>query len=218
MEKAYFPMTYYRLTQGYGNDSTTHKTIMALDLGGKDSGIDEVYAPYTGTIMKCYSKKGVANTIWFQSNEEVLCANNEQTFLTILLAHDDDISKLKPGMIIKQGEVLCHEGKSGTATGNHVHLELSNKKFSGTGWHKNKSGEWQIDNPVKPEEYLFLKSNQIVLNNKYKDKIYTFKVENNFYYLREIPLMNSKIYFKDNLNQETYQKAILEIKDWIEKS
>ena len=218
MEKAYFPMTYYRLTQGYGKDSSTHKTIYALDLGGKDQGIDEVYAPFTGTIMKCYSKEGVANTIWFQSNEEVSCANNEKTFLTILVAHDNDISNLKPGMVIKQGEVLCHEGRSGKASGNHIHLEVSNKKFNGTGWHKNKNGEWQINNPVKPEEYLFLKANQIVLNNKYKNHVYDFKRENDFYYLREIPLNNCLIRFNDNLDKETYLKAISEIKSWIEKS
>lgn len=178
MEKAYFPMDYYRLTQGYGKKSSGHKTKYALDVGGRDTGIDKVYAPFTGVIKKIIRRTKNANSVCLESLEPVLCANGEITYLTILLAHDNNIDNLKIGQIVKQGEHFFDEGRSGNATGNHLHIELSNKKYSENGTSKNSSGAWVINNPVKPEEYLFLKKDQVVLNDTYKNEKYSMKVDN----------------------------------------
>lgn len=214
MEKAYFPMEYYRLTQGYGNKSSSHKYIYALDLGGKDTGKDKIFAPFTGTIKKIYDKPNVAKTIWIESNEPVICANGETTYLTMLLAHDDDVTNLYVGKVIKQGEYFLDEGRSGLATGNHIHIELSNKKFSKTGWFKNKQNVWQINDPVKPEEYLFLKQNTIVLNDIYNNVRYEIKQDNNFTYQKEILIAYSNLVFNANLTKEEYVNTLNKIKNW----
>lgn len=219
MEKAYFPMDYYRLTQGYGTKSSSHKSILALDIAGKDSGKDKIYAPFTGIIKKIYNKKGVAITVWFESKDKVLCANGEQTYLTCLFAHEENINHLYVGKEIKQGEPFLEEGKSGLATGNHIHLELSNKKFSKTGWFKNKSGDWQINNPVKPEEYLFLKSDQIILNEIYQGKKYSFKKDKVFTYEKVVKINNNvTINLRKDLNEKEYYDSMKSIADWIKKA
>ena len=173
MEKAYFPMQYYNLSQGYLN-SSTHKGTYALDNSGKDSGKDPIYAPFTGTITKLYVKAGHAYTAWFTSKDKVLCANGQKEVLTLMIVHPEDIAKLKVGQEFKQGQIICHEGKTGNASGNHAHLELGIGKCS---WHQNSQGVWMIDNAVKLEDYLFLKNDTIVKNDTYKNHQYTFKKE-----------------------------------------
>ena len=170
MEKAYFPMQYYNLTQGYLN-STTHQGTYALDNSGKDSGKDPIYAPFTGTITKLYVKPNHAYTAWFTSTSEVLGAKGQKTVLTMMIVHPEDIANLKVGQTFKQGEVICHEGKTGRATGNHAHLELGIGKCS---WHQNSQGVWMIDNAVKLEDYLFLKKDVIIKNDTYKGNKYSF--------------------------------------------
>lgn len=219
MEKAYFPMDYYRLTQGYGSSSSTHKHTYAIDIAGKDSGKDKVYAPFTGTIKKIYKKTGVSTTVWLESNEKVLCANGEVTYLTCLFAHEEDVSHLFIGKVIKQGEAFLEEGRSGNATGNHIHLELSNQKFSKAGWFKNSYGEWQINNPVKPDQYLFLKKNQKVLNDVYKNVRYPMKIDSEFTYSKEIKIgTTATILLSSNLAESEYKKALNNISDWIKKA
>ena len=215
MEKVYFPMKYYRLTQGYGSKSSSHKNILAIDVGGKDTGRDDIFAPFTGIIKKKYVKKGVANTIWFESIDKVKCANGEETYLTMLLAHDDNIDDLKVGQKILQGQKFMEEGRSGNATGNHLHIELSNKKFYNKGWNQNKYGDWQINSAVKPEEYMFLRNDQVVLNDVYKNTKYELKKDSSFTYNIIEKLNNCEIVFNNYLDENSYNKAKESIKKWI---
>ena len=46
-------MKYLNVTQS-GDDSFSHKGDKAIDLAGRDGGIDELKAPFTGTIKKIY--------------------------------------------------------------------------------------------------------------------------------------------------------------------
>ena len=52
MEKPIFPSKYIRITQGCNEG--THKDSYAIDNAGKDSGISDIYAPFTGIIKKMY--------------------------------------------------------------------------------------------------------------------------------------------------------------------
>ncbi len=210
MEKAYFIMDYYRVTQGYGPKSSNHKNTYAMDFGGKDTGIDDIYAPFTGVIKKIYSKSGSANTVWLESREPVLCANGVTTYLTCIIAHDDDVSDLKVGQVVKQGEVFMQEGRSGKATGNHVHFELSDKKLSKTGWSRNKYGKLQINNPVKPNEYLFLKENQIVLSDTYKNEKYSLKKDD----VIVAPQPKYTLTIDEGLSKDEYRQVLNEIINW----
>ena len=199
MAKGYFPMKYYNLTQGYIN-STTHQGTYALDNAGKDSGKDEIYAPFDCEVTKLYVKSNHAYTVWLTSLNPIMGANGKEEYLTMMIVHPEDIASLKVGETFKEGQVVCHEGKTGRATGNHAHLELGIGKCS---WHQNSYGVWMIDNAIKLEDYLFMKNDTIILNETYKNNKYTFKKENE---VREENISNNNYtikYTTSDLNERS---------------
>lgn len=174
MEKPIFPSKYLRITQGYNEG--THKDSYAIDNAGKDSGISDIYAPFTGIIKKIYTND--ANEVWLESIDKVEYPDGTVDYLTVMFAHDNDVSNLFVGKRIKQGEVFYQEGTKGNVTGNHCHIECGRGKFNGTGWHKNNSGYWSINNSKKPEECFWLDDSITVLSSRYQfKKISTKKVD-----------------------------------------
>lgn len=170
-QRAYFPMKTINISQGYGNRSSTHKLSYALDLSGEDEKADEIYAPFDCKITKLYQPSDTrkhANTVWLTSTKKVLSPNGYYGYLTVSITHPSEITDMKLGKIYKQGEVICHEGKTGNASGNHIHLEVSKGKVAD--WSLQTSGvydEYVIKNKVKPEEYLFVRDDSIIKNNLY---------------------------------------------------
>ena len=205
-------MKVINVTQGYGKDSSSHKLSYALDLSGKDSGRDNVYAPFDAIITKLYQPKDTklhATTVWLTSTNKVLSPNGYYGYLTVSITHPDEILKMKVGTKYKQGEFICREGKTGRATGNHIHLEVSKGKVAG--WSKKSDGnytEYVILNPVRAEEYLFLRNDAIVKNNTYKNNKYRFIKEKDIEY---------KVNNKNGLNMRkgpsTKEKIITSLKD-----
>ena len=161
-EIAYFPMQYLNITQGV-NGSYSHKGTKALDLAGKDSEKDAVYAPFTGKIKRIYTDSG--NFIWLESCNPVRYADGTVDYMTIMIGHDNDVSDLYVGKIINQGEQFYSEGTAGNATGNHIHLECGKGKFTSGGWYKNSDGEYTIYNSILPYDALVLKSDTIIKNS-----------------------------------------------------
>ena len=177
MEKPIFPMEYLRITQGYNEG--THTDSFAIDNAGKDIGISPIYAPFTGIIKKIYSND--ANEVWLESKDIVEYPDGTKDYMYMMFAHDNDISDLFVGKVIKQKEIFYHEGTKGNATGNHCHMECGKGKYIDNGWHKNSAGYWSINNGKKPEECLWLDDNIKVINNhgyNFK-KISTIPVEEN---------------------------------------
>ena len=166
MEKPLFPSKYIRITQGYNEG--THKDSYAIDNAGKDSEISDIYAPFTGIIKKIYSND--ANEVWLESIDKVIYPDGTIDYMTIMFAHDNNIDNLFVGKRIKQNEVFYQEGTKGNVTGNHCHIECAKGKFTGTGWYKNNSGYWSINNGKKPEECLWIDDSITVLDSKYKFK------------------------------------------------
>lgn len=160
MEKAMYPSPYIRITQKHGVGS--HVDSFAIDEAGSDGGIDFINAPFTGIVKRIYTKD--ANEVWLESVEPVLFADGTQDYMTILVAHDNNVSNLKEGQIIKQGQRFYEEGTKGQATGNHIHLEVAKGKFTGTGWFKNKAGYWSIVNGKKVDECLFIDDSYKILD------------------------------------------------------
>lgn len=172
MEKLLYFMDVYTLTQGYGLSSYSHKYGKQLDFGGENTGIDKVYAPFTGIIRKIYTG---SNAVWLESKGEVLCADGKARKLVFLTAHCNDISHLKVGMEIKQGQYYYSEGTKG-ASANHVHVELGMGPFSGSGWNNNNPGkEWTINNPIAMEKYMMLKDDVVIKKYTYQGKEYLMK-------------------------------------------
>ena len=161
MERPIFPSKYMRITQGYMEG--THQDSYAIDNAGKDSGVSDIYAPFTGTIKKIYTND--ANEVWLESIDKVEYPDGTIDYLTVMFAHDNDISNLFVGKRILQNEVFYQEGTKGNVTGNHCHIECGKGKFVNTGWHKNTAGYWSIDNGKKPEECLWLGDTIKILDN-----------------------------------------------------
>jgi murein DD-endopeptidase MepM/ murein hydrolase activator NlpD len=171
VQKILFPMKYLRITTGYGVGS--HQGSYAIDNAGKDTGADAVYAPFDGVVKKVWPS---GNTVWLESSAKVLFANGAQDYATASFTHDNDVSDLKVGQKMKQGQLFYREGDKGIGDGKHLHLEIGRGKFTGTGWHKTGytyegTETWTINNGVKPESAFFLKEDTITINgNKYKWK------------------------------------------------
>lgn len=167
MEKPLYPSNYMRITQGYNTGS--HIDSFAIDEGGKDQSISTLKAPFTGIIKKIYTQD--ANEIWLESINEVEYPDGTIDYMTIMLAHANDVSNLFVGKRIEKGEEFYSEGTKGNATGNHCHIECGKGKFTGTGWYKNKNDNYSINNGKAPEECLWIDESIIILNdNGYKFK------------------------------------------------
>ena len=122
--------------------------------------IAKTLCTFTGVIKKIYTTSG--NCVWLESKEKVLWADGTKDYATLLVIHCDDVSHLKKGQVIKQNEYFYKMGKSGNATGVHVHIEVGKGKFSGTGWYQNKYGIWTINNGVHPANVFFLTEDTVL--------------------------------------------------------
>ena len=191
-QRAYFPMEYLYVSQGYGEVSSSHKLGYAIDFSGEDKGRDNVYAPFDCKVSKIYKPKNTnvsATTIWLTSTKKVLASNGYYGYLTMSITHPIEIMNMKVGMKFKQGDYLFKEGNTGNATGYHIHIELATGTYAN--WVKRKKGtytEYVISNGVKLEDYLFLRESTIVLNEEYKGYVYDFKKESELtYVIRNVP-------------------------------
>lgn len=124
---------------------------------GKTSGYIELKAPFDGIIKKVYTVN--SNVVWLESLEKVKFANGIEDYMTIMTMHDDNVSDLYVGKIIKQGIVYYRGGTAGNTTGPHIHLEVARGKFTNTGWYKNQYGKWNIYNNIRANDALFLPEN-----------------------------------------------------------
>lgn len=161
MEKAILMMDYLNVTQS-GNGSFSHRGDLAIDIAGKDSGIDYLKAPFTGKIKRKYKN---VNAVWLESIDKVMYADGTIDYMTVMTLHDDDISNLKVGDIIKQGDIYYKEGSTGYVTGNHIHLAVGKGKFTGNGWYKNSYGNWCINNQIEVCKALFIPNNTKIINS-----------------------------------------------------
>lgn len=169
MQKAVLMMDYLNISQK-ADGGFSHRGDKALDLSGKDRGIDSLKAPFTGIVKRIYTP---ANAVWLESVDKVKYADGTVDYMTVLTMHDDDVSNLKVGDVIKQGTIYYNEGTRGKATGNHIHLACGKGKFTGNGWYKNQYDSWCINNQYDVYKALFLFDTVKVLNNGGYDWIRT---------------------------------------------
>ena len=173
MEKPIYPSPYMRITQGYMTG--THADSYAIDDAGSDSGIDFIVAPFTGVIRKIYT--GDANEVWLESSEPVIYPDGTVDYMTVMTLHDNNISNLKVGQKIYQGETYYHPGVKGNVTGSHIHIAVGKGKFRGNGWYKGKyqpkakSYAWLIYNQYDVNKALFIADKVKQTNTLYKWKL-----------------------------------------------
>lgn len=169
MEKAVLMLDYLNVSQK-ANGSFSHQGDKALDLSGKDTSISDLKAPFTGTIKRIYSS---VNAVWLESNEKVKYADGTIDYMTVLTMHDNDVSNLYVGKVVKQGEIYYQEGTRGYATGNHIHLTVGKGKYTANGWYKNSNGNWVINNQYDVHKALYLRDSVNVINGGGYDWIKT---------------------------------------------
>lgn len=148
MEKAILNIDNLYISQGM-NGTYSHKGDLAIDI----SRLTYLKAPFTGVIKRIY--KG-CNAIWLESIDKVEYADGTIDYMTIMTLHDNDVSNLKVGQVIKQGTIYYHPGIKGKVTGTHIHLAIGKGKFIGNGWNKNKYGHWCINNQYDITKALFI--------------------------------------------------------------
>lgn len=170
MEKAIFPMKYLRITEGM-NDPYSHAGTLRIDLGGRDSGIDNVWAPYTGIIRRISEGSDAGNIVYLESVDPVKYADGTEDYMSIQFTHDNDVSNLNVGQIIKQGEVFYQEGTAAHSTGNHVQIDVGRGKY--TGVHQLSNGKWVMNNEIAPPSALWVRNDTIVLDDRGYDWKYT---------------------------------------------
>lgn len=163
MEKAILNVDTLYISQGM-NGSYSHNGELAIDI----CNLKSFKAPFTGVIKKIYSN---VNGVWLESKDKVEYADGTIDYMTIMTLHDNDISNLKVGQTIKQGEEYYHPGTKGKVTGSHIHLGVGRGKYTGNGWFKGeyqpkiKSYAWPINNQYDITKALYL-SNDVIITKK----------------------------------------------------
>ncbi len=170
MEKAILDIKELNITQGM-NGSYSHNGDKAIDLGEACS---YLRAPFTGTIKRIYKN---CNAVWLESSEKVMYADGTVDYMTVMTLHDSNISNLKVGQKIYQGETYYHPGVKGNVTGSHIHIAVGKGKFRGNGWYKGKyqpkakSYAWLIYNQYDVNKALFIADKVKQTNALYKWKL-----------------------------------------------
>ena len=161
MEKAVLILDTLNVSQK-ANSNFSHKGDKALDISGKDTGIESLKSPFTGIIKRIYTN---TNTVWLESVEKVKYADGTIDYMTVMTMHDNDVSNLKVGDILKQGTTYYEEGRQGYTTGNHIHLAVGKGKFTGNGWLLNDEDSWIVNNQYDVHKALYLLDSVKILNS-----------------------------------------------------
>ena len=158
-----YPAEVMNITQGM-NDGFSHRGRLTIDDAGKDTGIDNFYAPFD-LVIKWKQIIGDKTGVLACSSNKVQTPKGLQ-YVNIILWHDNDTSDLWVGKYIQQGEAFYQEGTAGFATGNHVHFGTSFGLYTnGYPMIKNSSGNWEIKNEVSPVEVFYV-NDTIIKNGK----------------------------------------------------
>lgn len=172
-QKVLFTMDYLNVSQGYGvttegisgEGTYSHSGMKALDIKGKDTGIDPFYAPFDCTVKRISPQY---NIVYFQSNAPVQRRDGLTTYVCFRCMHISDANLAKLGIAVgktfKQGEICYYEGIKGGATGNHVHVEFGSGLFTGSGSYLTNKGHYSINNPVFFNQICWVPAKTTIIN------------------------------------------------------
>lgn len=127
-----FPMKTMNITQG-NNGQYSHQGVNALDIAGKDTGIEPTFAPCS-MRYKWHDSAANGNAIFFESTAPVMFADGTIDYATFMFIHDNYIGDIlalaNKGHVFAQWEEFGDEGTAGRATGNHCHFEVAKGRYS----------------------------------------------------------------------------------------
>ena len=173
MEYCMIPMSNLKITHGRF-ESPSHQTRNAYDLGGLDSGIENVVTPFTAKIE--YISQSSYLVLLSNVNDVKIPKGTIHSPHTLqaYFIHDNDVSDLSVGQIIPQGTVFYQEGTKGNATGNHIHIQMCDTPYQG-GYPliEISPDVWDLKgNKVNIEDFYFINASTNVIDNGG----YTFKM------------------------------------------
>ena len=176
--KPIFPMKVMNISQNYnqGNHIAHWKGAekgrkdYPIDIIGKDSGRDILYAPCDCKITFIQAKNNLnwTNKMILVSTSKVETARygSKQIFFKCVHFPYSNVAKygLKVGKTFKQGEAFCTEGKDNYCTGNHIHFSCgigySDKSIV------NKNGKYVANGDNKyPENILWIDTDFTIIKN-----------------------------------------------------
>ena len=151
IEYAVWLMAYLAITQGM--NVGTHRYSLCIDNAGRDLGKDPVFAPTQIKVVKV-ERNNNGNAVVVESTAPKHLANGVYDYFCIRAVHDDYIGDIPLGKVYQQGEKWYDEGRSGQATGNHVHFSFAIGKYAGEV--KNEAGYFELKNEADPRDIFFV--------------------------------------------------------------
>lgn len=227
---AKYPMEYVNVTQVPNNNYSHKGSMSAWDGAGRDTGIDNVFAPFDCKVT--WKDNPRSNTgIQISNTVEVLCADGvvrKPNTIHVILWHDNDTNNLWVGKTIKQGEAFYQEGTAGRATGNHVHFNVGIGTYNGSyPLRENEFSVWEIKGEIDPTKIFFIDdTHKLIKTNgmnwvKYVDKPDGIKVGDKVKIIGIYYATGQKVPYSVKLKTHTIQsinkdKALLkEIVSWV---
>lgn len=116
LQLAQFPMDIIRITQGE-NGQYSHMGIKAIDFVGTYNRYP-YYAPCDCECVAAFNDVAV-----WRSTHEVMCADGVKRKIFWSVIHEVPLSHSQ-GTLLFKGELMGHTGIGGTATGDHLHLQV----------------------------------------------------------------------------------------------
>lgn len=175
VEVPLYPLIAMRITQGV-NGTYSHKLSMNIDDTGAPRHLDSAYAPSKLKIVKL---GGTTHEVIAWSVNKVLWADGSLDYYTIRTLHDNDISDLKIGQIVEQGNPYVQEGGAGAngPTTYAIHMHINVARGHTTQLVKQTGGAYELKGSVKPQDLFFVNDTQIIDGEGYTWKTYVEPVE-----------------------------------------
>jgi len=137
----------------------SHKGTQNFDVGHGDKLHANIKAPFDCKIVKIHLGNAYGNTVIIESLEKVLYADGAVDYMSMAFGHDNNVSDLKVGQTLKQGEIFYQTGTKGLADkpeNDHAHVTCIKGKYKGDMWTKNKYGKSCSPNAIDPTKALFI--------------------------------------------------------------
>lgn len=151
-----------KITQVPGGDYS-HSGTQNFDVVGHN-GNSNIKAPFDCKVVAIYTSWNCGNTVVIESLNPVQYADGTVDYMSMAFAHDNDISNLKRGQVIKQGEVFYQTGNYGQVTGVHSHVTCIRGKYQFDMW-KSANGKTS-PNEIAPTKALFVTSSTQIVQTK----------------------------------------------------
>jgi len=147
------------------NGNYSHKGTQNFDVIGHN-GNSNIKAPFDCKVVAIYRSWAEGNTVVVESLDKVLYADGTVDYMTMTFAHDEDISNLFNGKILKQGEIFYQTGEYGDADGVHSHVCCIRGRFQKDIWTRNQYNCCCSPNAIAPTSALFLPAGISVIQTK----------------------------------------------------